>query len=44
MCSRHKTVITNQHHILVDQVYKLIKKKKNGERNILKNCIDTSNH
>lgn len=35
MYSRHKTVITNQHHILVDQVYKLTKKKKkNGERNI----------
>lgn len=31
MCSRHKTVITNQHHILVDQVYKLIKKKKMGK-------------
>lgn len=28
MYSRHKTVITNQHHILVDQVYKLTKKKK----------------
>lgn len=27
MCSRHKIVITNQHYILVDQVYKLIKKK-----------------
>lgn len=44
MCSRHKTVITNQHHILVDQVYKLIKKK--GGKEIFKetHCIDTRNH